>query len=229
MPYPTYLSLIYLKSNLGLQVSTYDDQLNDMLAGIESSIELYIGFAPTSQQVTEFYDGNATDILVLGRKPFVSIANVWEQWNGFYGEPADSFPTARLLTQGTDYAVDTNQGGTAGILRRIDTAWPFQWDRAANRLASAIGPCLGCIKVQYTAGYGTAAMADIANAGLFEAAARWNSRQTGMGVLQSSSLDGRSVTLAAHQLSLGNFRPNFISVAAETTLRKYRKVFIGSL
>jgi hypothetical protein len=164
MSTPCYLPLAILKQALGITVTTSDDALNLKLAGVEQAIETFLG--------------SGGEVLVLTRKPVVSVTSVWEDPGGYYGTVADSFDaTDTLLTSGEDYAVDVHGANKAGRLVRIGKSWPAMARRHRGSLADTWGKSRGTVKVTYVAGFQTGSVpADVLDAAVAEAAARWQVR-----------------------------------------------------
>jgi hypothetical protein len=121
----------------------------------------------TADQV-DFYDGNGMPDIPI-RRPYVcSIANVWVDQTGAYGNGTNPFASGTVLTQGIDYALvrDGNAptSGKSGLLRRLTYAvnyWPS--DLVYMRLAGGLSyrnPAAwpsgyGNVKVQYSYGFQT--------------------------------------------------------------------------
>ncbi len=229
----TYLTLANLKAFIGMSASdtTYDTQLTLVLNGVEQSITTYLGYNPALAEATEYYSGTGTNSLVLDRKPVANAAAVtavYEDANGYWGQATDAFAASTLLMQGTDYAVRVEGVSQAGILVRLRSVWPTQWQWMPGKLAPNLGPVGGCIKVTYTAGFSSTQPADVIQAAYAEAAARWASRLTGMGALTNESLDGYGIGLAQLQTNSGNMGASrFLSPLLELVIRPYKRTPIA--
>jgi hypothetical protein len=231
MSTPCYLPLAILKQALGITVTTSDDALNLKLAGVEQAIETFLGFNPAYATTTEYLDGSGGEVLVLTRKPVVSVTSVWEDPGGYYGTVADSFDaTDTLLTSGEDYAVDVHGANKAGRLVRIGKSWPAMARRHRGSLADTWGKSRGTVKVTYVAGFQTGSVpADVLDAAVAEAAARWQVRTGGLGPKQSESLNGYSYSRAdiTHNVLGDGTSAPFLTPLLKAALRPYRNTPLG--
>ncbi len=214
-------TLVLLKARLGITGTDGDAVLNGILCGAERSAVVYLGYDPSSAQVTEYYSGNASEFLVLRRKPVTSVVSVYEDADGRYGESDAPFPAETLLVEGTDYSVKTDGGTQTGILVRHGRFWPYSHRRPVGRLAWELSPEFGSVKCEYVAGYTATQMGDIAEAVLSEAASLYQSRH-GLGLPQSESLDGRSLSFSGPTDAGGDGMGQFMNSNAERILRRHR-------
>lgn len=107
---------------------------------------------------TEYYNGTNTRQLVLKSRPVYTTPTiqVYEESNGFYGQPSGSFASTSQLTYGTDFVLKIDQdNGTSrcGILLKKHAYWPKATGRVGGYLSPFVTESFGSIKVIYTAGY----------------------------------------------------------------------------
>src|ERR1700733_15297529 len=91
----------------------------------EAAIKSFVKWDMELDTVTDYYDGtNYPDIYL--RRPFVaSVANVWEDFQGYYGQGNNAF-SGNPLVSGNDYCLVTEDTlSKCGILRR--TTNNFYW------------------------------------------------------------------------------------------------------
>lgn len=133
---------------------------------VEAGILSYLKWDLQQATVTDYYDGTGYRDITL-RRPFVaSVANVWVDASGYYGQGPSAFGSDTLQTAGQDYVlvIDDNTGGKSGLLRRLVTPlllWPS--DLVFSRQPGGLsfrGPAVwpqgyGCVKVEYTYGFAT--------------------------------------------------------------------------
>lgn len=139
-----------LKLHIGLSLSdgTQDEQLNQFIAQAESIVEGYTHRLFGSAARTEYYRGRGTHELVLDQRPVTSIASIYVDDEGYFGQ--GTFDSAGLLVVATDYTWKSN-----GVVFRISNIWP-DYNPGAELLVPPQAPGLGNIKVTYTAGYADA-------------------------------------------------------------------------
>lgn len=119
-----------------------------------------------ARQYTEYYSGNGTKYLRLNQVPVQSIANLWFDLGGYYGDASGAFASSTLLTEGTDFALvrDNNAArdcSHSGLVVRIDGyIWPRPAVRTQGLLALSRDTGDGNLKVEYIAGY-TRALANV--------------------------------------------------------------------
>lgn len=130
---------------------------------VEQAVKSFLkwGVEAVTDQI-DYFDGNGYSDLQI-RQPFVSsIANVWLDMTGAYGDGPSAF-TGDPLTNGQDYVLRREGGlGRSGILRRLSTTaywWPSDmiYFRDAGGLSYQRAPYwpagYGNIKVQYSYGF----------------------------------------------------------------------------
>lgn len=120
----------------------------------------YPGAAPGGLGDSGYYSGKGFPELRLRQAPVVSVASVYLDDYGQFGQnPAGSFGATTLLTAGQDYMLkyDGSLGGApcsnSGVLLRVNDVWPAQYRRERGGLSSFPVANEGSIKVSYTAGY----------------------------------------------------------------------------
>ncbi len=149
----TYKTLL----GLPLTASAIDSQLISLLGVADQLVKSYVQRDLEETSYTEYYSGNNQVRITLKQTPVTVITSVSLDNSGYFGERAGSFGSPSLLTEGTDFVLDRQQGGTlskSGILFRIGTVWPVVTRVSRlGRLSPDQGPSYGNIKVVYTAGY----------------------------------------------------------------------------
>lgn len=108
-----------------------------------------------ARKLTQYYKGTGTPELVLRERPVQSIASIYEDNTGYYGQGSGAFASATLLTEGSDYALDLENDALSlsGIVVRLGGVWANVTARGAGLLGAEPLPGRGNIKVTYTAGY----------------------------------------------------------------------------
>lgn len=197
-----------------------------ILSGIEQSITRYVGYSFATATVTEYLSPSGEDVVTVTRGPVTAWVNVWEDWSGWFGQPADSFDaTASLLTLGTDYAAEMVDGRYTGRLLRIGSRWPVARSRYVGRLAPHQTPAYGSVKVTYTAGYDDGAPADVAAAAYREAS--MVHRNSAGGMVASETVDGYGLTLQEPAKVVDGATAPFLTAGLLAVCRMYRKVPIA--
>ncbi len=150
-----------LHANLPLSVTTEDARIQQLLDGAEEAIWQWIGrervqgYHPFEQvQSTEYYDGKQRQMLVLRRRPTVSVQAVWVDRSGYYGQNPTAFVDPQTSWNvGTQCALMRNDESEAnpGILVAFAGVVPSWQGQAVISPAWPAG--MGNIKVTYTAGY----------------------------------------------------------------------------
>jgi len=144
-------------------------------------IEVFCRRIFAAANYTEYYAGNGDKLLPLNQRPINTVASVYVDEGGYWGQASGAFAAGTLLTAGTEYAIrldGTNGTGHSGMLYRIDGVWP-KYDAYRPGTISSI-PVLapGNVKVTYNAGYATIP-ADVAMACEFLVANTKRSIKTG--------------------------------------------------
>ena len=159
--YPTLTNLSeYLATSSQSTVSDSEAKyLIMMLSAAETSLQRLCNrrFCYKSG-IVEYLDGSGTYTVMLDRVPVTSIASVYLDQTGYYGQGTDAFGTETLLTAGTDYVlvpddIENSGWSHSGTLRRIGTVWPQSDYRPGGRVSRIKVPCPGCIKVTYSGGF----------------------------------------------------------------------------
>lgn len=134
-----------------------DDQFRALIQQCSARIETFCRRVFATADYTEFVNGTGTRYLPLRQRPINTVANVWEDNNGYWGQSDDPFPSTTLLTAGTDYMIVKEDGplGKSGMLYRRNGLWP-KWDvYESGKIAAVPTPAPGNIKVEYNAGFST--------------------------------------------------------------------------
>lgn len=132
-----------------------DATLNLYIAEVSALISEWCGREFGLFDYTEYYSGSGTQDLVLNQRPVISITNIWEDVNGYYGTGPDAF-TADPLVAGVNYALvpdQSNGSSRAGIVKNVRYVWQKRWTYATGLLTPLLTSSLGSIKVSYRAGY----------------------------------------------------------------------------
>lgn len=155
-------SVTDVKLHLGIAAATttYDALLAMMLDQATAAIESYCKRTFTAASRFEYYSGDDSQVLILRNAPVQSIANLWLDATGYFGDGATPFAAATLLVAGTDYALardndSDSQVSRSGIVRRLNGTWPAIKERQPGLITRTRGAGHGNIKVEYTSGYGT--------------------------------------------------------------------------
>lgn len=144
--------------------------LVQLIDAASAAVERYCKRKFELTERTEYYSGNGQSALPLRQYPVESVADVWFDATGYWGQGANAF-TADPLVAGSDYALaydgenaDGDPVSQRGLLVRVGgqygtwVGWYPQnyWSGklAATRLP-VWAPGQGNFKVQYTAGYAT--------------------------------------------------------------------------
>lgn len=152
-------TLSQLKAFLNVTDSSKDAWLEALRGAAEADIKLYCNqnFEQTTQ--TEYYTGNGQRVLVLRQRPVQSITSVFYDSYGNFGTSPGAFDSTTLLTAGTHYCLDLDQGSSlssSGILFRINTVWAelgriyTPGKLYAEQISNA-----GNLKITYISGYAT--------------------------------------------------------------------------
>lgn len=159
-------SLDALKTLLGITSTTQDTLLEQLLAAASESIKRYTHRDLEAGLYTEYQDGNGCRDLILRQRPVTSIASLWEDPKGAYGDAPGAFPSSTLLTAGVDYVlVRDGPGGRSdcGLIRKLRptglTWWPvaFGGMQGGTLFGGSLGPGwsrgIGSVKISYAAGF----------------------------------------------------------------------------
>lgn len=165
-----------------------------------------------SKTFTEFYSGTGTNRLPLRQRPVQSVASVYMDFTGYWGEGANAFGTGALLVAGTDYALardnaNATEQSLSGQLCKLGGIWSRPVAHSAGLLTSIQGDGRGNIKVTYTAGFAPVP-ARYQLACMQMVASVRNTRNLG-GAVQSESYDYYTYQMAPaadQALSLGSVK-----------------------
>jgi hypothetical protein len=227
------VSLPFVKQFLGVNFAdtSRDPQLSALKDAAEIVVKNYCRREFEVKTYTEYHQGTDRRQLILRQHPVTSIANVWVDYYGEYGDnPSGSFPSSTLLTFGTDYDLDWDGdypvgSGTrvcySGVLLRMQTIWQMR-SRAYYplQLSPDSQSSDGSIKVVYTAGFDPIPL-DIQYAVAYVVAYMRRTIQVG-GELQSEKIDLYSYDLHFPRYGL---KPAEIGAAREI-LARYREMTI---
>lgn len=211
-------TLEQVKTHLGIAAddTSLDARLAALIQGVDAAIKSDLRRNIEQATYTEFYSGDGSRALRLKQTPVQSITTVYEDSSGLWGQGADAFAAATLLTAGADYALDLDQpDGTSlsGLLYRVGGIWPGRVVRYGNRLTAGYEHGRGNLKITYVGGYATVPydLALAANQLVGWAMARKDGQQ-----MKSERLDEYSYTM-------GDLKEALTSVVgAASILAKYR-------
>lgn len=208
--------------------ATRDAAITAILADVDAAFRHALKpFYPGPVTITDHVmDAPRSQYLYLPVVPVRSITSIYLHW--FWGEstgdPA-SFTAADLLTQYDDYymPIDTlpeNYSRSGLVHRRRASAWGAEWTRPVGRLASALQPARGSLKISWLAGPASVPD-DIAGVASLATSMLYRRRTHGMPAT-SESWNGYSTSWAAP------FLTSFLeSPDVQVVLRRYQSVFVG--
>lgn len=153
-----------------------DDDTLELLIDLASEfIQTECGRRFAQATYTDYYSGNGTIHLILRHRPVRSVASIYLDNTGCFGQGDDSFPASTLLTAGTDYAINrddpvTIDGSTpyskSGLVNWLGgSSWFVRGGNSYGTVPGLLSPGIirkgwprgdGNIKVTYTAGWLTA-------------------------------------------------------------------------
>jgi len=119
-----------VKSHLKISATDLDDEIDLKINAASKLLETYIGHSIKAGSFTEFYDGDGTNMLLLGNYPVLSIAGIWVDGVRVFGDDKLVDPAA--------YAFDANESENVGTVRL---------------LSGCFGRGVQNVKVQYMAGF----------------------------------------------------------------------------
>lgn len=212
-----------IKTLLGISDTSLDAVLAVLIPQADAIIKGYLGREIEQTTYTEYYSGSGNQVIVLNQTPVQSITSVNEDRDGYFGDGTDAFPSATLLTEGTDYVLRKDDAtatevSKSGILYRVGKAWPRPYVNRRGQLASAPGLGLGNIKVVYLAGWATVP-SDIQFAANKLVMSMLQSRSL-QGPLESESIEDYSYTIAGAEE-----QANMLD-SVKGSLSRYKKVVI---
>lgn len=99
------LTLVDYKSYLNVTGSDTDDILESIAEGVESEIQRFLGFNLESEELTEYFDGGETSVLVLNEFPVTSIDSIY-RWDGidWLELTTDDYYSINIKNQSSIYA-----------------------------------------------------------------------------------------------------------------------------
>ncbi len=187
-------TLADLKTYLGISDTSEDSLLNLLIADADAAILGYIGRTIEQATLTEYYSGDASQMLVLKQRPVTAVTSVHVDDSGYAGQGSGAFASATEWTAGTDFYIRTeveNESNT-GELVAIKGPGTFTADHQPKTWGEWPDGT-GNVKVIYVAGYATVP-SDIAGACRILVAWMRASRDNGMPV-KSEKLGSYSYTL----------------------------------
>lgn len=204
-----------IKSRLKITGNSNDDMITSAAETAVFTIQRLTGIPLPQRTFTEYYDGTASQKLVLNNRPVVraGIQVVIDEGGGYGGNP-DRYNTsngAMSLNIGSDFdlkdndprpADPTNPFCWSGILLRLNALWPVRFRRSIDGIAWRPAAYEASVKVTYTAGlaamdfgaFPVGAAAVIKNAIGMESAAQYRIMD-GLGPTTSESLNGASFSI----------------------------------
>lgn len=174
MPYTTasgnWISLDQAKT--ALKIATWDDEKDDfinlLIPQVSMFLENWIERRILQATYSEYRWGDGTINLTLNNYPVLTVGNVYQDMNGFFGQAIDSngnpisfqnSPSTTQLVRGQDFdlKIDTSDGSGAslcGILQKMVSVWPKRYYRRGGMISPYLGDPQGNVFIQtYTAGY----------------------------------------------------------------------------
>lgn len=99
-----WTTLAYVREHLhiGISETYFDDQLSNLINRSLAILEAYIGHGIKSRTITEYYDGDGTNKLVLNKWPLISVTSIHVDSERVFGSD--------YLMDTDDYYVDTEHG-----------------------------------------------------------------------------------------------------------------------
>lgn len=138
-----------------------DSQIDAMIAGVTSLVKQQLNRDIEATDYTEYHSGDGKPFLLLRQYPVNSIASIYYDNAGYFGDGAGAFPASTLLISGTDYCLldGLNHKGGQGMVRRIGSMWYGRPSRVFGSVENLPPIDMGNIKVTYNAGFGPGAAA----------------------------------------------------------------------
>jgi hypothetical protein len=228
-----YEDLCALKTYLGIATAKtiYDARLSDLITQVSGLVDVYCDRTFGQQTYAEHYSGKGTQYLILRQRPVLSIASLFYDPKGYFGDNPAGFAANTLLTEGTDYALVRDPssslpptGGPAGssasgMVYRINGLWHKPFGRIAPvgmpTLANVPQAPNGNIFVTYTAGY-AAVPGPVRLAVRLAVARLWQTGQFGAAVSSERYED--------YGYNLATLNPDDILAPAKPFLANYKNV-----
>lgn len=152
-----FSTLASLKTMLKLSGTSEDSRLQDFLDAADACIRSWCRRDFDARSYVEYHNGNGTRRLALRQRPVTAVSSVKVDEGGAFGKADGSFGSATALTEGVDWCLDCEEGGStssSGVLFRIGSVWPLRaFVPSRGFLANDASVSPGCIRVAYTAGY----------------------------------------------------------------------------
>lgn len=221
------LSLVTLKARLGITVTTYDVDLQDIIDAVTGMINAYVGVVSVeATSYTEYVNpGPGAELITLKLPPSrcpITITHLYEDTGREWAADTE-------LEAGTQY-LQEKAGGT-GIIR-LDRNWLYQLRCMPDRLAAVLLAQTGTVKVEYTVD-NAELLAAAKRAAMMEAVAQWRAFFYGasIGNITSDTMDGASVKIDTNAKGNSGRKANsadgFVSPLVAGMLDFWRKVSIG--
>lgn len=234
-------TLASVKTAIGIPTSdtTQDALLTQLIGQCDAAMKTWLGRPIEQATYTEWYSGKGTAQLRLYQYPALSITSLYLDPGGYFGKAPGAFAAGTLLTEGIDFVLRYDEGGTqsgCGMVIRIggygnyssavafargdDEDWMGGGNRRGSlsrRRSSAWPSGKGNIQVTYVAGYATVPL-DLQLACNELCAWYRQGRKQGAAVT-SASYDGFSQSVQATES--GKW-PNTVM----NVLNRYRKIVI---
>lgn len=158
MPVAGLIARADVKTLWGISDTSQDAVIDLLIAQCSARIVLWVGHILEAATLTEYYQGTGTRDLVLRNWPVNSVTSVYEDMGGEWGQSANPFAAATLLTAGVDFALrldGSNGVAQSGILRKINGVWQKPNAFQPGLISAQPAETSGTIKVVYNAGYAT--------------------------------------------------------------------------
>ncbi len=132
-----------------------DAQFRALITQCSARIETFCRRKFAAADYTEYLAGTGERLLPTRQRPINSVASVYEDVNGNWGQGDDPFPAETLLTAGTDYAIvkDSEGLGASGLLYRVNGIWPRYDGYKQGTISPVPATPQGNVKVTYNAGF----------------------------------------------------------------------------
>lgn len=159
-----YTTLCELKPFLGIKQTdkSADTLLSQLIPMVSEFVDSCCNRTFALASYTEFYSGKGYPLLPLRQRPVLSVESVYLDDTGYWGDGPDAFDSAKLLVEGTDFALQRDQpdgSSLCGLLYRIGGVWRRPIGRlvppGVTIIATVPVQPNGNLKVSYTAGYET--------------------------------------------------------------------------
>lgn len=92
----------YLRSIFGMDVTSADTVLGDLIGAAQAAAQMYCGTVFESSTITEYYDGDGTGTLLVKNIPIISVTSLHDDVDRVFGSDD--------LIDSSDYVLDENTG-----------------------------------------------------------------------------------------------------------------------